>query len=189
MRTRYRLGRDSVAYVCNIVGDKLRRCTTKETALAVEQQVDLCRALRFYASGELCCKQTPSDSSTIVNQQISIISNKLDKIQRKTETLTQQTKLVAFTACLSAYAEGVQKGQTIKLGDIKSSFGVGSLKELNSSGRFTTRDSGLYQVIAIVNSHTNAAAFTINKNNAAIMSGFVAEHFDRGRVFTSIIPV
>ncbi|XP_052084585.1 putative nuclease HARBI1 [Mytilus californianus] len=49
MRTRYRFGRDSIAYICNIVGDKLRRSTTKETALTVEQQV--CIALRFYASG------------------------------------------------------------------------------------------------------------------------------------------
>ncbi|VDH98483.1 Hypothetical predicted protein [Mytilus galloprovincialis] len=49
MRIRYRFGRDSIAYICNIVGDKLRRSTAKETALTVEQQV--CIALRFYASG------------------------------------------------------------------------------------------------------------------------------------------
>ncbi|XP_071152204.1 putative nuclease HARBI1 [Mytilus edulis] len=74
MRIRYRFGRDSIAYTCNvtgvevstgfvfplstqvlgyrtnnIVGDKLRRSTAKETALTVEQQV--CIALRFYASG------------------------------------------------------------------------------------------------------------------------------------------
>ncbi|VDI74702.1 Hypothetical predicted protein [Mytilus galloprovincialis] len=49
MKIRYRFGRDSIVYICNIVGDKLRRSTAKETALTVEQQV--CIALRFYASG------------------------------------------------------------------------------------------------------------------------------------------
>ncbi|XP_063416443.1 putative nuclease HARBI1 [Mytilus trossulus] len=49
MRIIYRFGRDSIAYICNIVDDKLRRSTAKKTALTVEQQV--CIALRFYASG------------------------------------------------------------------------------------------------------------------------------------------
>ncbi|VDH98948.1 Hypothetical predicted protein [Mytilus galloprovincialis] len=48
MRIRYRFGRDSIAYICNMVEDKLKRSTAKETALTVEQQVSI--ALMFYAS-------------------------------------------------------------------------------------------------------------------------------------------
>ncbi|CAG2242562.1 unnamed protein product [Mytilus edulis] len=106
--------------------------------------------------GELCCKKTPSNSSATVDQQISIMSKKLDMIQMKSEKLTQQAKQVAFTACLSADAT-VQRGHNIQFGDIKTSYRVGSLTELKSSGRFTTRDYGLYQVIAIVKSQNRCS--------------------------------
>ncbi|CAC5391428.1 unnamed protein product [Mytilus coruscus] len=49
MKTRYRVDRDSFAYICNIVEDNLWRSTTKETALTADQQV--CIALRFYTMG------------------------------------------------------------------------------------------------------------------------------------------
>ncbi|CAC5394832.1 HARBI1 [Mytilus coruscus] len=46
---RYRFGKDLIAYLCNLLQDRLSRHTNKATALTVEQQV--CIALRFYASG------------------------------------------------------------------------------------------------------------------------------------------
>ncbi|CAC5378764.1 HARBI1 [Mytilus coruscus] len=49
LRRRYRFGKDSIAYLCNLLQDRLSRHTNKATALTVEQQV--CIALRFYASG------------------------------------------------------------------------------------------------------------------------------------------
>ncbi|CAC5356545.1 unnamed protein product [Mytilus coruscus] len=128
---------------------------------------------------ELCGKPTPSNSSTTVDQQISIISKKLDKIQIKSENLTQQTKLVAFTACVIVDTT-VQKGQTIKFKDVKTSVGLGNLSDSISSGIFTTKDTGLYQVIVIVKTHTDAAAFTVNRNSAILVSGYVAQHTDRG---------
>ncbi|CAC5381344.1 HARBI1 [Mytilus coruscus] len=49
LRRRYRFGKDSIAYLCNLLQDRLSRSTNKSTALTVEQQV--CIALRYYASG------------------------------------------------------------------------------------------------------------------------------------------
>ena len=49
LRARYRFGRDSIDYLCNLLEGDLQRGTQKKTGLTVEQQVAI--ALRFYASG------------------------------------------------------------------------------------------------------------------------------------------
>ncbi|CAC5407309.1 HARBI1 [Mytilus coruscus] len=49
LRRRYRFGKDSIAYLCDLLQDRHSRSNNKSTALTVEQQV--CIALRYYASG------------------------------------------------------------------------------------------------------------------------------------------
>ncbi|KAK6169661.1 hypothetical protein SNE40_020663 [Patella caerulea] len=49
LRARYRLGRDSFEFICNILEEDLKSSSTKQISLTVEQQVAI--ALRFYASG------------------------------------------------------------------------------------------------------------------------------------------
>ena len=87
---------------------------------------------------------------------------------------------VAFTSCSYDHRQ-ITKESIIKFEDVKTAYGVSNMSRFVSTGQFTCQIPGLYQIMAIVKSHTNGATFNIDRNNLSIISGFVAEHNVRDR--------
>lgn len=95
---------------------------------------------------------------------------------------------MAFTSCSYDNKE-VKSGGVIKFDDVKTSYGVQEFSQFSSSGVFICRSQGLYQIIAMVKTHTNGARFSIVKNRSRLISGYVAEHSSTNYDHTGITVV
>lgn len=95
---------------------------------------------------------------------------------------------VAFTSCSYDNKEG-KSGGVIKFDDVKTSYGVQEFSQFSSSGVFICRSQGLYQIIAMVKTHTNGARLSIVKNRSRLISGYVAEHSSTNYDHTGITVI
>ncbi|XP_063436256.1 uncharacterized protein LOC134717690 [Mytilus trossulus] len=82
-------------------------------------------------------------------------------------------KKVGFTSCASS-AQGYSLGSIIKFPDVLSKIGISNISTFKSSGKFTCKAEGLYQISVTILSHTGDKRFGIYMNKHLVSKAYIS---------------